>query len=172
MEKSFFNTLRKLGLGALLILVGCHPAVSILPPHIHTVGVPTADNHTSQYGVETEITSQVIHQFETDGRLVLASDKSADLLVKISVRQYQKDVLLTNTANNRPEQYRLSVVYDLSAVDQVDQRPLFEDKGKTRSVFFNTSDYPGSIVETEDQAFQRLTDDLARSVVRRVIEGS
>jgi hypothetical protein len=41
-----------------------------------------------------------------------------------------------------------------------------------RSVLFYTADYPGAIVETEDQALTRLSEDLALSLVRRVIEGS
>jgi hypothetical protein len=153
-------------------LLGCHPATIILPPHIHTVGLAVVENQTSQYGLEALFTQKVMRQFQTDGRFSLVSDNQSDLVVKLVIRKYEKDILLTDTATNRPQQYRLSVQYDLTATDQIDQRPLFEDKGRVRSVLFYTADYPGAIVETEDQALTRLSEDLALSLVRRVIEGS
>lgn len=161
--------------GALLLVLlglgGCRPAVIILPPHIHSVALTAVDNRTSQYGLEALCTQSVMRQFQTDGRLVLVSEEKADLLVKVSIRQYQRDVLIADPKTNRPQQYRLSIQYDLTAVDEIDRKPLFEDKGRVRSVLFYTADYPGAAAETEDQALQRLMDDLAYSLVRRVIEG-
>ena len=153
-------------------LFGCHPATIILPPHIHTVGLGIVNNRTSQYGLESLCTQQVLQELQADGRLRVDSDKSADLVVQLDIRQYQKEVLLTDPATNRPQQYRLSIQYDLTATDKIDQRPLFEDKGRVRSVLYYTSDYQGAIVESEDQAILRLAQDLARSLVRRVIQGN
>jgi hypothetical protein len=153
-------------------ILGCHPATIILPPHIHTIGLSVIENHTSQYGLESVCTQQILQELQADGRLLVVSDKSADLVLKMSIRQYQRDIILTNTTNNRPEQYRLSVVYNLTAIDQIDQKPLFEDNGRVRSVLFCTADYPGAIVETEDQALLRMAQDLAHSLVRRVIQGN
>ncbi len=164
-----------LGLGILglfaLTFTACRPALIVLPPHIHSVALDIVDNHTAKYGLEALTTQSVLREFQTDGRLSLVDEKRADLLVRLSIRQFEREVLLTDKDTNRPQQYRLSIKYDLTAVDQIDHKPLFEDKGRVRSVLYYTSDYIGAIVETEEQALQRLSDDLANSLVRRVIEG-
>lgn len=152
--------------------LGCRPATIILPPHIHSIGLAVVENRTSQYGLDGLCTQAILQQLQADGRFQLDSDLKSDLVIKIVIQKYQKEVLLTDTATNRPQQYRLSLLYDLTATDQIDQRPLFEDKGRVRSVLYYTSDYPGAIIETEDQALTRLSQDLATSLVRRVIEGS
>jgi len=156
----------------LMGFLGCRPATIILPPHIHSIGLAVVENRTSQYGLEGLCTQAVLRQLQADGRFQLDSDLKADLVVKMVIQKYQREVLLTDAASNRPQQYRLSILYDLTAIDQIDQRPLFEDKGRVRSVLYYTADYPGAIVETEDQALNRLSGDLATSLVRRVIEGS
>jgi hypothetical protein len=161
-----------LALGLILAgFIGCRPATIILPPHIHSIGLAVVGNQTSQYGLEALCTQAVLRQLQADGRFPLDSDLKADLVVKMVIRQYQREILLTDPTTNRPQQYRLSIQYDLTATDQIDQRPLFEDKGRVRSVLYYTADYPGAIVETEDQALTRLSEDLATSLVRRVIEG-
>jgi hypothetical protein len=153
-------------------LLGCRPATIILPPHIHSVGLAVVENQTTQYGLDAICTQAVIRQFSTDGRFLLVTDNQADLVVKMVIRKFERDILLTDVNTNRPQQYRLSIQYDLTATDQIDQRPLFEDRGRVRSVLYYTADYQGAIVETEDQAITRLSEDLALSLVRRVIEGS
>jgi hypothetical protein len=157
-------------LSCVAALGGCHPAALVLPPHLKTVGVSTFENKTSTYGLESLLTDQTILQFRQDGRLDYVSENKADLLVKATVTRYLKESILTDTATNRPKQYRLSVTYQLKAVDQVDGRTLFDLNDQARSVLYYTSDFPGALAETEEQAQIRLAEDTARAIVRKTLE--
>jgi hypothetical protein len=104
--------------------------------------------------------------------LAVSTPGNADLTVRIVVKKYLEECILTDTVTNRPKQYRLGIVYDLSASDEVDRHTLLDAVDLAQSVFYYTVDFPGAIVETEDQALVRLAEDLSRSVVRRVIQGN
>jgi hypothetical protein len=151
---------------------GCRPAAVILPPHIKSVAVDTVENLTSTYGLEARLTQSTVLQFQQDGRLAVTGPGQSDLSVKIVVKKYLKECILTDTATNRPTQYRLSITYDLTGKDQVDKKTLLEAAGLTQSVLYYTPDFTGAIAETEDQALSRLAEDLSRTVARRVIQGN
>ena len=157
-------------LGYIFILVGCHPAAVVLPPHIRTVGISNVENRTSTYGLDSLLTEQTIREFRQDGRLDYVPEGKADLLVNVTVTRYLKESILTDTATNRPKQYRLSITYQLKGVDQVDGRTLFDLTDQGRGVLYYTADFPGALVETEEQAQARLVEDLARAIVRRTLE--
>jgi len=161
-----------LAIVCLVVLTGCRPAVVILPPHLKTVAVATFGNRTTNYGLESLLTNQTIRQFQQDGRLSVVSEDSADLLIKAEIRQYNDDVILVDPTTNRPKQYRLTVVYNLTAVDQVDQRALFDETNLAQTVLYYTADFPGAVSMTEDQAREQLAQDLGLSIVRRTIEGN
>lgn len=152
-------------------LCGCRPAVMVVPPHVHSVGVATFENRTTEFGLETLFTNETIRQFQMDGRLPLADPDRADLQVKAVVRQYAEEPIQYDTATNYVLQYRLTVTYDLTALDRKEGCPLVEEKSKARSVFYYTSQYTGAVTETEDQARQRLAEEVGRSTVRKVLEG-
>lgn len=173
--RNLFLTRRVFGFAALTLALfgaGCRPAAVVLPPHIQSVAVPTIENRTSTYGLDALISQRVILQFQQDGRLVVSTPGNADLTVRIVVKKYLEECILTDTVTNRPKQYRLDIIYDLSASDEADNHTLLEATDLGQSVLYYTADFPGAIVETEDQALARLAEDLSRSVVRRVIQGN
>ena len=153
-------------------LVGCHPAPLIVPSYIQSVGVETFDNQTSYFGLDTVFTQAVIRQFQTDGRLPLEDPAKADLKVKVVIRQFIQEPQVYDSKTNFVLQYRLSVVYDLAAVDQREKKTFVEDTNKIHSIFFYTPQYIGAPSETMDQATTQLAQDTAYVVVRRVLEGN
>ncbi len=166
------NFSRFVALLAVLTLVsGCRPAVMVVPPHVHNVGVAPFENRTTQFGLETLLTHETIRQFQMDGRLPLADPDQADLQVQAVIRQYAEEPIQYDTATNYVLQYRLTVTYDLLARDRKEGRSLVEEKSKTRSVFYYTVHYTGAVTENEEQALQRLAEEVGRATVRKVLEG-
>lgn len=152
-------------------LAGCHPAVMIVPSYVQTVGVELFQNRTSFFGLENLFTQATIRQFQTDGRLPLEDPSRADLVVKVVIRQLDKIPAYFDPKTNAVLQYRLSVTYDIASVDQKEKKTFFEDNGKVHSYYYYTPDYVGAVNQTEDQAMAQLADDMARTIVRRVLEG-
>ncbi|HVZ80873.1 MAG TPA: LPS assembly lipoprotein LptE [bacterium] len=172
-EKRIKRTFLSLGalVAPIFFLSGCHPAVLIVPSYIKTVGVELFQNRTSYFGLETLFTRATIRQFETDGRIPLEDPDHADMVVKVVIRQLDKIPSYYDPKTNAVLQYRLSVTYDIAAVDQREKKTFFEDNGKIHSLFYYTPDYVGAVTQTEDQAMAQLAEDMARTIVRRVLEG-
>jgi len=162
-------------LGALVfqaaLISGCHPAALVIPSYLKTVGTEPFQNQTSYFGLETGLTQSTIQQFQVDGRLPIEDPDKADLLVKVVIRKYVEEPILFDTKTNYVLQYRLSIVYDLAAVDQKEKKTFLEEAERTHSVFYYTPQYVGAVTESKEQAQARLYEDTARSIVRRVLEG-
>jgi hypothetical protein len=157
--------------GLLASMLGCHPAALIVPSYLQNVGVSVFENKTSYFGLETLFTRATIRQFQEDGRLPLVDSDKADLVVKVVIRQYVQEPQMYDPKTNYVLQYRLSVVYDLAAVDQQEKKTFVEDTGRVHSVYFYTPQYVGAPSQTMDQAVSQLADDTAHTIVRRVLEG-
>jgi hypothetical protein len=155
-----------------MFVIGCHPAVMVIPSYIRTVGVEVFKNQTSYFGLETAITQDMIQQFQIDGRLAIDNPEKADLVVRGVIRKYIIEPILFDPKTNVVLQYRLSVIYDLAAVDQQEKKTLFEENQRIHSIFYYTPDYSGAIQQTQDQALAQLAKDMAYSSVRRVLEGN
>ena len=160
-----------LSLFSALFLAGCHPAALVLPSYIQNVGVEVFQNRTSEFGLETLLTQRTLQQFQMDGRMQIEDPSRADLVVRAVITRYVEEPLMYDPKTNFVLQYRISLVYDLAAVDQKEKRTIVEDKDKIHSVFYYSPEYNGAIVETKQEAIARLGEDMARSIVRRVLEG-
>ena len=162
-------------LGALVVsscfLAGCHPAALIIPSYIQSVGVELVQNKTSQFGLETLFTQAIIREFQTDGRLPIEDPDKADLTVRIIIHQFDQFPVFNDTTTNATLQYRLSVTYDLAAVDKREKKTFVEDDKKVHSYYYYSPLYVGAITQTEDQAITQMADDMAHLIVRRVLEG-
>ncbi|HVM32781.1 MAG TPA: LPS assembly lipoprotein LptE [bacterium] len=165
--KRLFSLLALAALGA-----GCTPSVMIVPSYIQNVGVALVQNQTSQYGLDTLFTQQLIQGFQTDGRLPIANPDRADLVVQVTIKKYDAIPILFDPKTNNVLQYRLSLTYDMVAQDKRLNKILVEDKDKVRSYFYYTTLYTGAISYTDTQALSNLADDLSHAIIRRVLEGN
>ncbi len=161
----------RLSIVGLLFLVGCHPAALIVPSYIQNVGVEIFKNSTSYFGLETSLTQNTIRQFQIDGRLPVEDPSKSDLLVRCVIKKYVEEPMFYDTKTNNVLQYRISIVYDLAAVDQREKKTFAEDLDKIHSVYYNTPDYSGAITETKEQALDRLGEEIGKAISRRVLVG-
>jgi len=156
----------------LVSMLGCHPAALIVPSYLQNVGISLFENKTSYFGLDTLFTQATIRRFQQDGRLPLVDSDKADLLVKAVIREYIQEPQMYDPKTNYVLEYRLSIVYDLAAVDQQEKKTFVEDTGRIHSIYFYTPQYTGAPSETMDQAVSQLADDTAYTIVRRVLEGN
>ncbi len=172
MENKRFKILRWVPItGLLLSMLGCHPAAMIVPSYIQNVGVALFENKTSYYGLDTIFTQATIKEFQQDGRLPYVDSAGADLVVKATIRQFVLEPQMYDPNTNYVLQYRVSVVYDLAAIDTQEKKTFVEDTGKIHSEYYYTAQYTGAPSQTQDQAVSQLADDTAYTIVRRVLEG-
>ena len=152
-------------------LVGCHPAVVVVPSYIQSIGVETAKNNTSYFGLETGLTQNTIQQLQIDGRIPLADADQADLDVQLIIQQFLITPIFFDPKTNNVLQYQLTLTYDLTVLDKKENRTFISDKGRQHSVYYYTPQYTGAINQTQDQATAQMMLETGQLIVQRILEG-
>ena len=172
----FGKKLQWIKLSVVLLLVsiwisGCGYTPSpILPQHIKNITISHFANKTIHYGIEEKLTNAVTNEFLRDGRLDIAKEQQADAVLSGEISQYilepvsydEQDVI---------QQYKLWIMVNLVFTDSTTNTVLWEHKDMKGVVNYFVSSSAGELVETEDEAQDRLVDDLSVDIVRRTIEG-
>jgi Lipopolysaccharide-assembly len=184
------------GLGFVAAACDDLPLKSNLPTEDTKVYIPTFENKTDEPGLDTLLTQKVIQNFLIDGRLQVASQDKADMLLQGTIERYDR-LVMTRDQNQVPQQYRLQVKVDLTLYEinkpgqpqkqlwttkdvvnltpGEDVNPDEFDSTNTTSLSEFTTYYVLNVAgvppEDEPTAQNRLMDQMAGRVVRRTIDG-
>ena len=139
-----------------------------LPPHVHTIAIPTFTNETTEYAIEQSLTQAVIDRFVNDNHLKVVDEKSADYVVRGALKGYRNVVFGFNTSENASE-YRVTIVVSVTVKDVVKNREVWTDAALSRYSNYYVVAVPGSPAKTEfdgrADAISKIADEiLARTV--------
>jgi hypothetical protein len=148
---------------------------SFLPAYIRTIGVPTFENNTPIFNLETEITQKVRSEFIGRGRYQIVPDTTnVDALLTGAVTGVE-----VQAAGFTDQQIASSFVVTLRArvelrdmtADRVlweNQRLVFrqEYQAQTGNNVFD----PAAVFAQDAPAYDRITTDFARTVVSSILE--
>ncbi len=153
-------------------LYGCggYVPTPILPEYIKSIAVNNFSNKTINYGIEEKLTVAVTDEFLRDGRLDITREQSADASLSGVITQYVLEPV-SYDEHDVIEEYKLWVTVDLTFKDLTNGSILWEQQGMQGSVNYFVSSRAGELLETEDEAQDRLVNNLAVDIVRRTIEG-
>ena len=168
------NKLRILPLALLALSAACgtdvayKPTAQILPQHVQRLALRTAVNKTQQFGLEDKLSLRVRDEFLRDGRYPLVPEPEAQGIVWMTVSRYiltavQYDATQTATA------YKLRILVDLQFIDKSTNQILWEEKNLEGTLSFPAQTLRGGM--SEEQAREQIWDVLARSIVKRVVDG-
>ena len=172
--------MKKIALIAVLasVLCGCASMKPVLSEKVKKIAIPTFANKTTQYDLETGFTNAVIKQFMVDGRLEVVSREKADVLLEGTIRQYLLQPMLYDV-NNVIVQYKLKIVLDLKFTDLATGKISWEQKElggitggtTTYNVSGGSANIATTRIETENEARQRIFNNMAVACLNRVIYG-
>jgi hypothetical protein len=117
--------------------------------------------------LETDVTRSVINRFLLDGNLKPTKKESAELVLKGELNEFRRDVLRYTQNTDEVEEYRLSVVVNISLWDNKENKLVWEEKNFTGDTTYFTV---GAYRKSDDTAVKDAIDDLARRVVERTVE--
>ena len=144
---------------------GCYSfSGSNLPGHIKAVAVPTVKNSTLQPGVEQEITDGIVARFLSDGRLKIASEKSAEAVFLADLIGYENKVN-NYSASQEPIDYIVVLTLSGQMRDQVKNRDLWKDDR-----LIATAVYEPRAGGTEAAALEKAIETLAGDIVGKTLE--
>jgi len=154
----------------LAAMVACGPYTfnPNLPGHIKTVAIPLAKNpRTFKYGAERVLTTALVDEFVRDGTLDIADENEADSKLTAEIVNYKKEAVGYDVGES-VNKYNLAMVLSVTFIDLTSGQVLFQEPNFYDSVQYYAL---GPQAETEDDALQRLCEDIATKVVNRTLQG-
>ena len=116
--------------------------------------------------LEIDVRNAIVDRFLFDGYLKVSDSSIADLILKGTLKAYQRDAL-RYTDSDDVEEYRVRVIISMELFDTRKEEVVWrEDSFAGEATYFLT----GSQVSTEESAVKEAVIDLAKRVVERTVE--
>ncbi len=139
-----------------------------VPGYIKSVAIPLFKNpRTFKYGAERVLTDSVIDEFVADGTLDVAGEDVADSKLQVEIVNYKKEAL-SYDVQEVVKEYNLAIVVSGTFTDLINNQVLWQEPSMYESVSYYAI---GPNAETEDDALDRLAEELARKIVNRTLQG-
>ena len=141
-------------------------------PQIKTLAVPTFTNQTQAYRIEQILTAAVVRELttRTQYRLVYDNASDADATLKGVIVQTQTAPVTYDSTTGRASTSLVSVTMRVQLVDKKGT-VLFENPNYVFRDEYQISRELSSFFDEETPAVDRLSRDLARSLVSNILEG-
>ena len=159
-----------------VMLAGCgyHTAgkVSTLPTAIHVLAVPTFVNQTHSYRVEQVFTAAVVRELttRTQYRIVNHKTADADAVLNAQVVQAVSAPLTYDSQTGRATSSLVTVTLNVSLVER-NGTVLFSNPNYTFREEYGISRELSTFFDEESPALDRMSRDMARSLVSNILEG-
>jgi len=161
---------------ALFLCVSCgyHTAgkVSTLPSQIHVLAVPTFVNQTHTYRIEQRLTASVVQELTTRTQYKIVNHKSddADATLKADITQAASAPLTYDSTTGRATSSLVTVNMRVSLISK-NGTVLFSNPNYTFHEEYEISSNLSTFFNEETPALERLSRDLAQSLVSNIVEG-
>ena len=134
---------------------------------IRSVGIPVADNRSSELAVAERLTERAVVAYAEDGRLRVVDEEGADALLLLEVLSIE-DQPFTYTAAEQTEQYRFALQMAAELVRSVDGEVLLALQDLQ-----GWATYDAALAEEEgrDVAVDRALDMVIEELVDRTTAG-
>lgn len=157
----------------LLSSCGYHVAgkAGLVPERIHTLAIPEFGNVTRRYKVSEGITNAVTREFISRTRFHIVADPSqAEAILTGAVINFLSYPTVVDPASGRAAGVQVVVILQVKLTDRSDNKVLFERQNFEVRERYEISIDPRAYFEESDVAMDRLSRDVARSVVSAVLE--
>lgn len=158
-----------------LWLGGCgyHVAgkADLLPKNIKTIAVSAFANATIRYKLTERLPSAITREFLSRTRYRIVADPAeADAVLEGRVALYNYYPTILDPATSRASAVQMSVVLDISLRERATGAVLFARSGLEARERYEISVDQVAYFEESDPALDRLSRDVARTVVSAVLE--
>lgn len=164
-----------LAAAASLALAGCgyHVAgrADLVPRHVRTIAIPAFANATIHYTLTQSLPEAIGREFIRRTRYRIVADPAeADATLEGSVLQYFSYPTVTDPATGRAAGVQMILVLDIKLREVTTGSVLFERPGLVVQHRYEISSDQLAYLEESDAAFERISAEVARSVVSAILE--
>ena len=160
-------------LAALVLgLAACQttPFRRTLPGWVQRVQVPMVINHTTEPGLEERFTDAVTREILADGRLDVVPASQCDAVLRVTVKSY-KTLSASFSSDDTESQREINLVLGLALYDPTDPKTALGQAKDFPLSFRYYPDYRGVTSLTREDAMDRLSTVVGRTVVRQLMSG-
>lgn len=142
-----------------------------LPPDLHSVAVPMFANQSTTFRLEQLVTGAVVHELtsRTNYRVISKADPGADATLEGIVLSSEIAPVTYDSETGRASSALVTVTARVKLVDRKGA-VLFENPNYTFRDQYQISADLTSFFEEDSPAMQRISRDLARTLVSNILE--
>jgi outer membrane lipopolysaccharide assembly protein LptE/RlpB len=160
---------------ALALLTGCGYHVGgkaeLMPSTVKTVAIPAFENISSRYKLSSWMPRQLTREFIARTRYeVVPEEEQADTVLRGAIIAYNAFPTTFDQVSGRASVVQMSVVVQLSLVERATGKVLFHRPALELRERYEGAVDQNAFFEESDVALERLSRDLARSVVSAILE--
>lgn len=144
---------------------------SRIPPNIKTIAVPPFKNMSSTFRIEQQATSAVRREFlERTHYRIVANPRDADAVLQGTIKGVQTHAITFDINTGRATTLQVQVTVDVKLEDLHSHKLLFANSNYMYREEYQVSESPSALFEEDKPALDRLSRDLARTLVTDVLE--
>jgi hypothetical protein len=129
---------------------------------VKSIAIPTFENTTLKYGLETVFTEQTVNAFVRDGRLKLVTEKNADSILLCTITDFTRAAFSYDETGN-VKQDKVTVTLDVLYRKTDTEEVILEKKGLMEWALY----FPES--ETEDDGIASAAEKFGQDIIRELV---
>ncbi len=142
-----------------------------IPADVKTIAVPAFKNGSPNFRIEQELTSAVTREFvERTQYRIVPNPSDADAVLKGTVTDVRARALTFDINTGRATTLQVQVTADVELQDVHSHKVLFSNSKYVYRQEYQVSETPSQLFEEDRPALQRLSRDLARTLVTDILE--
>ena len=142
-----------------------------LPPDVKTIAVPAFVNQSNRYRIEQTLAAAVTRELiERTQYRVTADPSQADAVLKGTVKDVQAGVVSFDVTTGRANSLQVVVAASVELVDQHTKKVLFSNPNYIFREEYEISSSNSQLFEEDQPALERLSRDLAKTLVTDILE--
>ncbi len=150
----------------LTLLLGCTYSVySSGMPHLKTISIKDFENLTEEYQLDTNLTDALSEDFIQDGRLRIV-DIAPDCILQGKILDYSNK--LATYGSDGVDEYEVRIMYSLTFTDLVKNEVIWKINNLVFSQLYSNDE--NSDIKTEDEAIEKIEQDLFDRIMRESLE--
>lgn len=144
----------------------------LLPRNIQTIAIPAFSNLTTRYRVADRLAIALSREFMRRSRYAVINDpEQADAVLRGTVVNYSAFPTIFDANSSRAAGVQVSMLLQVSLTERASGKVLYNRPGWEVRERYEISVDESQYFEESDTALERLSQDVARTVVAAVLSG-
>jgi hypothetical protein len=142
-----------------------------LPPDIKTIAVPIFTNQSSTFRIEQRLAAAVTREFlERTKFQVTTNPAGADAILKGAVKEVTRGVITYDLTTGRASSLQIQVLADVKLLDLHSNKVVYANPNFVFREEYQVSQTTSGLFEEDQAALDRLSRDVARTLVTDLLE--